>query len=456
MLNSSFKNISPIDGRYKKKTIFLKNIFSEYGLLKYRMKIELKWFKKLSNILKINEIPKFSKNSLIFLKNIRKKISNNDIKKIKKLEKKFKHDIKSIEYFIKKKIKKNKFFYKIKQFVHFSCTSEDINNLAYALMLKKSKKKIFIPYFKKIISYIKYLAKLYKNNSLITRTHGQIATPSTMGKEMIIFYYRIKRQLKQFKKISILGKFNGSVGNYNAHVFSYPEINWCEVSKDFVTSLGLIWNPCTTQIESHDYIAELLNCITRINNILINFNRDLWGYISLDYFKQNINIKEIGSSIMPHKINPINFENSEGNLGISNALMIHMSNKLPITRWQRDLSDSTVLRNLGLVFGYSIIAYDSLLIGLQKIKINSKKMLLELNNNWQILAEPIQIFLKKNGMNNSYEYMKKITKGKIINKNKMFNFINNLKISKKKKKYLKTLQPKNYIGYAKNIIKKLM
>lgn len=441
--------ISPIDGRYSSQVIFLRNIFSEYALIKLRIEIEIKWLKKLSEIQNIIEVPTFSLKENIFLENIIKNFNENDALIIKKIESKTKHDVKAVEYFLKQKISSHKTLKNITEFIHFACTSEDINNLSYAMILKKSRDEVIIPYWKKLISTIKNLSIKYKNISFISKTHGQPATPSTIGKEFANIVYRLQRQLSQLKKIEILGKFNGAVGNYNAHTVSYPNINWPKISESFVCSLDICWNPYTTQIEPHDYIAELFNCISRFNTILIDFNRDIWGYISLNYFKQKKNsTKEIGSSTMPHKINPIDFENSEGNLGLSNALLQHMSNKLPISRWQRDLTDSTVLRNIGVCISYSIIAYQSIIKGFSKLEINFYNIINDLNNNWQVLAEPIQTVMRRYGIKNSYEKLKKLTRGNVFNKKIMISFINSLEISELDKKKLKSITPKTYIGLS--------
>ncbi|NIH16615.1 MAG: adenylosuccinate lyase [Buchnera aphidicola (Periphyllus lyropictus)] len=443
---SNLCSVSPLDGRYKKITQKLSKIFSEYGFIKYKLMIEIFWLKYLSNIKEIKELKKFDNNTNIILNKI---INNFNLKhayKIKKIEKITNHDVKSIVFFLKKKLSNINNSKKIIEFIHFGCTSEDINNIAYALMLKDARRYHILKHWKKIIKKMDYISLKYKNIVLLSRTHGQPATPSTMGKEIANFSYRLKRQYNQFKKIKILGKFNGTVGNYNAHVFSYPNLDWININKNFVKSLNINWNPYTTQIEPHDYISEFFSCIFRFNTILINFNRDIWGYISLNYFKYKFKNNEIGSSTMPHKINPIDFENSEGNLGISNALIQHISFKLPISRWQRDLSDSTVLRNLGSILSYSIISYHFINIGIKKIKINKNVLKKDLNNNLEILLEPIQIFMRKIGIYNSYEKVKLLFRGKKINKKKINNFINTLNISDIKKKELYNLTPFNYIG----------
>lgn len=453
---SYLKAISPIDGRYGNKIIPLQDIFSEYALIKLRIEIEIKWLKKLSEIKEIIQVPKFNIKEKIFLENIINNFSENDAKIIKEIEQETKHDVKAVEYFLKQTfISKNK-LKNVVDFIHFACTSDDINNLSYALILKKTRSELIIPYWKKLIKFIKILSINYKKIPLLSRTHGQPATPTTMGKEFANIAYRLQRQLKKLENIEILGKFNGAVGNYNAHSIVYPKVNWIKISESFVLSFGISWNPYTTQIEPHDYIAELFNCIILFNTILINFNRDIWEYISLNYFKQKkSSSKEIGSSTMPHKINPIHFENSEGNLGIANALLQHMSRKLPISRLQRDLTDSTVLRNIGVCISYSIIAYQSTIQGILKLDINLDNILKDLNNNWQILSEPIQLVMRSYGIKNSYEKLKELTRGTIINQKIIKNFINNLKISSVDKKKLMSMTPENYLGLSTKLVDNL-
>lgn len=452
---SNLTALSPIDGRYCKTVDILRPIFSEFGLLRYRTKIEIRWLQQLALHPKIKEIPNFSNNANSFLENIISNFNEDDANKIKKIEKNTKHDIKAVEYFLRNKLSESSELEKILEFIHFACTSEDINNLSYALMLKHSKNKILLPIWKKIINSIKEMSFLYKDIPLLSRTHGQPASPTTMGKEFANIAYRMQRQYTQFKYIKILGKFNGAVGNYNAHLVSYPQINWHLFSKKFVNSFGITWNPFTTQIEPHDYIAELFHCIIRFNTILIDFSRDIWGYIALNHFKQKIIKNEIGSSTMPHKINPIDFENSEGNLGLSNSLLNYLSNKLPISRWQRDLSDSTVLRNLGVGIGYSLIAYKSLFTGLGKIKINQKNLFCELQDHWEILSEAIQTVMRKYKIKNSYEKIKTLTHGNSVTQKDIVNFINNLNLPKLEKDRLKKMTPLNYLGYASILVKKL-
>ncbi|ANZ22479.1 adenylosuccinate lyase [Buchnera aphidicola (Diuraphis noxia)] len=452
---NSLTAISPIDGRYSKSTLVLREIFSEFGFFKYRLNVEIQWFKKIISISELLELKKIDDKNISFLNNIINDFTEEDASQIKKIEKTTQHDVKALEYFLKDKISKSEIFSSILEFIHFGCTSEDINNISYALMLKDARNKIILPLWSKIIASVKNMIFKYQHVPLLSLTHGQPATPSTMGKELTNFYYRMQRYYKKIKNIEILGKMNGTTGNYNAHLVAYPKINWHKISQEFVTSLGISWNPYTTQIEPHDYISEFFSCISLFNTILINFNRDIWGYISLNYFKQKPVENEVGSSIMPHKINPIDFENSEGNLGLSNAFMNHMIHKLPISRWQRDLSDSTVLRNLGVTIAYSVIAYKSVLSGLKKLEINEVQMLKNLNENWSVLSEPIQTVMRRYGIKNSYEQLKKLTRGKKINKNIIHMFIASLEIPEKEKKRLKKLTPCNYIGAASQIINEL-
>ncbi|CAL4320579.1 Adenylosuccinate lyase [Buchnera aphidicola (Pterocallis alni)] len=447
--------ISPIDGRYKQKTFMLKNIFSEYAFFKFRITIEIAWLQKLSLTSHITELPAFNAKINNMLNNIIKNLNYHDIKQIKLIEKKTNHDVKSIEYFLQKKIYVNLFNSHIINFIHFACTSEDINNLAYAYMVKKTRCKILIPLWKQMTLKIKNISHLLKNINMLSRTHGQPATPTTMGKEMINFYYRLNRQLIQLQYISILGKINGATGNYNAHYASYPTINWNKISQEFILSFGIQWNAYTTQIEPHDYLSELFSCIFRFNIILINFSQDIWNYIALNYFKQKKINQEVGSSTMPHKINPINFENAEGNLGLSNAIIYYMNTKLPISRYQRDLSDSTVLRNIGVVISYAVIAYQSILSGIKKISINIKYMILDLNKQWQLLAEPIQTIMRKYNISNAYEQLKLITRGKNVNIQNIHHYIDSLNIPLYEKKKLKKITPTNYLGYSQYIIKNL-
>ncbi|NUF26733.1 Adenylosuccinate lyase [Gilliamella bombicola] len=449
---SALTALSPIDGRYGDKTTELRTIFSEYGLLKYRVQVEVRWLQKLASQADILEVPSLSQSAIDHLNKIVEQFSEQDAKRIKEIERTTNHDVKAVEYFLKEKVSTNEELHAINEFIHFACTSEDINNLSYALMLKTAKETVLEPYWNKLIDKITSQAKAYRDLPLLSRTHGQPATPSTIGKEFANVAYRLKRQLKQLKSVEILGKINGATGNYNAHMVAYPQVNWHKFSEEFVCSLGLKWNPYTTQIEPHDYIAEFFDCVARFNTIMIDFDRDVWGYISLNHFKQKTIAGEIGSSTMPHKVNPIDFENSEGNLGIANAIMNHLGSKLPISRWQRDLTDSTVLRNLGVGIGYAIIAYQSTLKGLNKLEVNHDYLLEELDRNWEVLAEPIQTVMRRYGIEKPYEKLKELTRGKRVDAKGMQEFIDSLDLPEDEKTRLKQLTPANYIGYAASFV----
>lgn len=452
---SALTSLSPIDGRYSDKIQELRPIFSEYGLLKYRVQVEIRWLQKLSACEAIKEVLAFDEQTNHLLNSIIANFSEEDAQRIKDIEKTTNHDVKAVEYFLKEKIEGNQTLEAVSEFIHFACTSEDINNLSYALMLKTAREEIIEPYWTKLIDELKIKAALYQSIPLLSRTHGQPATPSTIGKEFANVVYRLQRQLKQLKAVEILGKINGATGNYNAHMVAYPEIDWHQFSEQFVTSLGLIWNPYTTQIEPHDYIAEFFDCIARFNTIIIDLDRDIWGYIALNHFKQKIVAGEIGSSTMPHKVNPIDFENSEGNLGLANAIMQHLASKLPISRWQRDLTDSTVLRNLGVGLGYSLIAYQSTLKGLNKLEVNQAHLLAELDHNWEVLAEPIQTVMRRYGIEKPYEKLKELTRGKRVDALGMQQFIDTLPLPEYEKRRLKQLTPANYIGYAEEMVNKI-
>ncbi len=441
---------APTDGRYQNLCSDVNEIFSEHNLIKTRVKVEIEWFIFLSNLKGVTSLPPFSNSQIKFLRSIYLDFNSADSAKVKKIEDVTKHDVKAVEYFIKEKIKKNKHIYKYKEHIHICCTSEDINNVSYALMLQNARARVIIE-TDVLQKKLKSLGKKYKKVSILSHTHGQPASPSTMGKELINFQKRLVDQILSLKNIKIKGKFNGATGNYSAHSIVYPSINWPKSIKRFLSNLKLELNTHTTQIEPHDYIADICNKINHMNSILIGFSQDIWSYISKSYFTQKNIAGEIGSSTMPHKINPINFENAEGNLGMSNALNHFFANKLTISRLQRDLSDSTVLRNLGLTFSYSIIAYKNLLIGLDKLQINKDKINSDINDSWEILAEPIQMVARKYQISNSYEYLKKFTRGKKVNKDIIHKIIESLNIPKCEKDYLLKLTPKKYIGYAINL-----
>ncbi|GAB2993894.1 adenylosuccinate lyase [Psychrosphaera aestuarii] len=449
---SALTAISPVDGRYGSKASELRSIFSEFGLIKYRVVVEVRWLQKLAQMDGIAEVPAFSDTANTLLNKIVDEFSEQDAQRIKDIERTTNHDVKAVEYFLKEKVADNAELTAVNEFIHFACTSEDINNLSHGLMLSAARKEVVLPYCDKILSELKKLANEYKSIPMMCRTHGQPATPSTMGKEMANVYVRLQRQRDQIANVEILGKFNGAVGNYNAHLSAYPEQNWHEHSEAFVTSLGLSWNAFTTQIEPHDYIAELFDAMARFNTILLDFDRDVWGYIAMGHFKQKTVAGEIGSSTMPHKVNPIDFENSEGNLGIANAIFTHLAAKLPVSRWQRDLTDSTVLRTLGVGVAHSIIAYQATLKGISKLEVNEQSLLDELDNNWELLAEPIQTVMRRYGIEKPYEKLKDLTRGKKVNKDVMAEFIDNLELPDTVKAELKLMTPANYIGDAEKFI----
>ncbi|MFD1803198.1 adenylosuccinate lyase [Mixta tenebrionis] len=445
---SSLTAVSPVDGRYGDKVSPLRGIFSEYGLLKFRVQVEVRWLQKLAATAEIKEVPAFDADANAFLDAIVAGFNQDDAARIKTIERTTNHDVKAVEYFLKEKVAAVPALHAVSEFIHFACTSEDINNLSHALMLETARREVILPYWTQLIDAIKDLARQYRDIPLLSRTHGQPATPSTMGKEMANVAYRMTRQLRQLEQIEILGKINGAVGNYNAHLAAYPQVDWHQLSESFVTSLGIQWNPYTTQIEPHDYIAELFDCVARFNTILIDFDRDIWGYIALNHFKQRTVAGEIGSSTMPHKVNPIDFENSEGNLGLANAVMQHLASKLPVSRWQRDLTDSTVLRNLGVGLGYALIAWQSTLKGINKLEINRDRLLAELDQNWEVLAEPIQTVMRRYGIEKPYEKLKELTRGKRVDAAGMQAFIDGLALPEEEKTRLKQMTPANYLGRA--------
>lgn len=445
---SALTAISPVDGRYQNKTDVLRPIFSEYGLFRFRVLVEIEWLKKLSKNSNIKEIGSFSTSSVSLLDSIKNNFSIDDAKQIKKIEKITNHDIKAVEYFIREKIQSDPKLKNVSQFIHFACTSEDINNLSYALILKDTRENILLPKLQKLIIILQEMSDSYASIPMLSRTHGQTASPTTLGKEMAIYVYRALRQMKQFENIELLGKLNGAVGNFNAHFASYPDINWMSLSKEFIEELGLTWNPYTTQIESHDYMAEYFHTLARTNTILIDLCRDLWGYISLNYFNLKPIKGEVGSSTMPHKVNPIDFENAEGNFGVAHSIFEHLAMKLPISRWQRDLSDSTVLRNAGVGIAHTIIALDSTVAGLSKIDINKDVIHEELEDSWEVLTEPIQTVMRRYNIDNAYEKLKELSRGQKINKEILHNFIEQLDIPNNAKSRLKELNPSNYLGNA--------
>ncbi len=447
-MNTTLTALSPLDGRYQNKISELTHICSEYGLIYYRVVVEIRWLQLLATQPKLKEIKPFSQAANNFLNKIITDFSLKDAKRIKAIERKTNHDVKAVEYFIKEKLASNRELTAIKEFVHFACTSEDINNLAYGLMLKEVSSSCLRPIMQQLITSLTKLARQHAKAPMLARTHGQPASPTTMGKEIANFVTRLKRQYSQILTIPIMGKLNGAVGNYNAHIAAYPEIDWVKVSQKFVSSLGLNWNQHTTQIEPHDAMAELFDTLARFNTILIDFNRDIWSYISIGYFNQKTIATETGSSVMPHKVNPIDFENAEGNLGLANALFNHFSNKLPVSRWQRDLTDSTVLRNIGVAFGYSLLAYKSTLQGLTKLSLNKQQLKADLAEHWEVITEAIQTVMRRYNLPEPYEKLKQLTRGKNINQKMLHAFIDTLALPETVKADLKQLTPLNYIGKA--------
>jgi adenylosuccinate lyase len=445
---TSLNALSPIDGRYCRLTRPLAPFFSEYGLIRYRVLVEVRWLQCLAAHPGIPEVPRLSQTATGFLESLLQNFSAADAQNIKDKESVTNHDVKAVEYFLKEKLALLPELDAIKEFVHFACTSEDINNLAYALMLAESRRDVLLPLMQQVTGAIREQALRYADVPMLARTHGQTATPTTMGKEFANTVARLQRQVEQFAAVAMMGKINGAVGNYNAHLVAYPQVNWQANAQTFVESLGLQWNPYTTQIEPHDYIAELFAACCRFNTILIDFDRDVWGYISLGYFRQKAIAGEVGSSTMPHKVNPIDFENSEGNLGIANAIMQHLAEKLPISRWQRDLTDSTVLRNVGTGFAHSLIAWQATLKGLSKLLIDADRLGSDLDNSWEVLAEAIQTVMRRYDVPEPYEKLKALTRGQRIDAEVLRAFVDTLNIPEAVKKELRELRPHAYTGSA--------
>ena len=440
--------ISPVDGRYGSKTAAFRDLFSEYGLIKHRVLVEVRWFQALASHDQIPEVAELDATAQKVLNDIVDDFSLSDAERIKTIERTTNHDVKAVEYFLKEKIQGNAKLEASTEFLHFACTSEDINNLSHGLMLKAGRDNVLLPAMDEIIDNLSQQAQAFASQPMLSRTHGQTASPTTVGKELANVVYRLRKQRELVANTEIYGKANGAVGNYNAHYSAYPEIDWPAFSQQFIESIGLKINPFTIQIEPHDYMAEMFDAITRFNTILIDLSRDIWAYISNAYFKQKTVAGEIGSSTMPHKVNPIDFENAEGNLGIANALFSHLSQKLPISRWQRDLTDSTVLRNLGVGFAHSLIAYQSLLKGLNKLEINADVIEADLDSSWEVLAEPIQTVMRRYGIENPYEKLKELTRGKAITQQAFQEFIQTLDIPEDARNNLLELTPMNYIGNA--------
>ena len=445
---SHLSALSPLDGRYATKTDALRPILSEAGFMHHRVKVEVAWLIALSEA-GFAELPPFSKSALALLEGLAFNFTEDDAARIKSIEAVTNHDVKAVEYWLKEKVNDVPELVKASEFIHFACTSEDINNTSHGMMLKTARDEILLPQLATVIAKLTELAHQHAELPMMSRTHGQPASPTTLGKEMANVVARLKRASERIAGVQILGKMNGAVGNYNAHLSAYPDIDWAAFSRKVIEDkLGLTFNPHTIQIEPHDYIAELFDAIARTNTILLDLNRDIWGYISIGYFKQRTKAGEIGSSTMPHKVNPIDFENSEGNLGMANAVLKHMSEKLPLSRWQRDLTDSTVLRNIGVGFGYSVLAYDSCLRGLNKLEVNPERLAADLNESWEVLAEPIQTVMRRYGIENPYEQLKELTRGKGITKEALREFIQGLTIPTEEKKRLLDMTPASYIGLA--------
>jgi adenylosuccinate lyase len=446
--DNSLLAISPLDGRYKSKCEDLAPYFSEFALMRYRVLVEVRWLQKLSEHDQIHELQAISERGLEYLDDLIENFTIADAQRIKAIEATTNHDVKAVEYFIKEKFKDNAELSDQLEFVHFACTSEDINNLAYALMLRDGRDKVMLDQMREIENQLAQLANDFADQPMLCRTHGQPASPSTIGKEFANVVHRLRRQIAQIESNEILGKMNGAVGNYNAHLSAYPGLDWQATAKEFVEGLGLSWNPYTTQIEPHDYVAELFAAVCRFNTVLIDFDRDIWAYISLGYFKQRTVAGEVGSSTMPHKVNPIDFENSEGNLGIANAIMTHLCEKLPISRWQRDLTDSTVLRNIGTGLAHSLIAYRATMKGIGKLELNAQAIDDDIDSSWEILAEPIQTVMRRYRIEKPYEKLKELTRGKQIDQRSVQNFVQSLTIPEAAKQELLQLTPRKYLGNA--------
>ena len=445
---SSLSAISPIDGRYAEKTVALRSIFSEYGLMRFRVIAEVRWLIQLSEHPGIPEVPTLSPGARERLEQIAKGFAIEDAQRIKTIEATTNHDVKAVEYFLKEKIGTHPELGAIKEFIHFACTSEDMNNVSHALMLSEARSEVLLPQIDKLISSISAMARRYAEQPMLARTHGQPASPTTLGKEMAVFAQRLKRERKTFAEVPCLAKINGAVGNYSAHLAAYPDLDWTALSGEFIAALDLSRSPATTQIEPHDWIAEYFHALTRINTILIGFCRDAWGYISLGYFRQKTVEGEVGSSTMPHKVNPIDFENGEGNLGMANAVMQFLAEKLPISRWQRDLTDSTVLRNLGVGVAHQVIAFQSIAKGISKLEADAWRMGRDLDDNWEVLGEAIQTVMRRYGLPEPYEQLKRLTRGQKIGRDALRGFVQELAIPEADKLRLLAMTPADYVGNA--------
>ena len=448
--------LSPLDGRYHGKVDVLRSYFSEFGLIRFRVLIEIEWLKALSAQPDIPEIPPFSASAVSQLDALVAEFSEEDALAIKSIEATTNHDVKAVEYWLRNKLSDHPETARTLEFIHFACTSEDINNLSHALMLKGARDAVMVPALQVLSGRLKHLAHQFADLPMLSRTHGQTATPTTLGKELANLVYRLQRAGQRLAEIEILGKINGAVGNYNAHLAAYPNVDWEDFAERFVTALGITFNPYTIQIEPHDYMAELFDAYARINTILTDLNRDIWGYISLGYFTQKVIKGEVGSSTMPHKVNPIDFENSEGNLGLANAMLRHLAEKLPVSRWQRDLTDSTVLRNMGVALGHTLLAYESCLKGLNKLEANPQRLMEDLESSWEVMAEPIQTVMRRYNIPDAYDKLKALTRGKAgINRASLQAFINTLAIPSEEKQRLLGFSPETYIGKAAALAKRI-
>ena len=452
---STLTALSPLDGRYASKTEALRNLFSEYGLMRQRVTVELGWFSVLADDDGIPEVPPLSDEDTDYLVDLIRDFAVQDAERIKEIEATTNHDMKAVEYFLKEKFASHPALAQVSEFLHFGCTSEDINNLAYALMLKHGRESVLLPMMERMVERLRALARRHADLPMLARTHGQPATPTTLGKELANIVYRLLRQCDQLKQVELLGKMNGAVGNYNAHLAAYPDVNWEALSIKLVESLGLTWTPYTIQIEPHDYMAEYFDALARFNTVLLDASRDIWGYIAIGYFKQKPVAGEVGSSTMPHKVNPIDFENAEGNLGVANALLRHFAEKLPISRWQRDLTDSTVLRNVGVGIGHSVLAYESFLKGLSKLEADAERMSADLDANWEVLAEAVQTVMRRYGVEEPYEKLKALTRGRRVDEDAMREFIKELEIPNDAKARLLAMTPQSYTGLAAKLAKEI-
>jgi adenylosuccinate lyase len=456
MTLTALNALSPLDGRYHGKVDALRRHFSEFGLIRNRVLIEIEWLKALGNEPGIPEVAPFSPATIAMLDHIAAQFGEHDAEQIKAIEKRTNHDVKAIEYWLREKLADNQETREVLEFIHFACTSEDINNLSHALMLQHARSEVMLPLLDGVIAKLRQMAHELAELPMLCRTHGQTATPSTLGKELANVVHRLQRARQRIAEVALLGKINGAVGNYNAHLAAYPAVDWESFAQKFVEARGLIFNPYTIQIEPHDYMAELYDAFARANTILLDLNRDIWGYISLGYFKQRVVAGEVGSSTMPHKVNPIDFENSEGNLGLANALLKHLAEKLPVSRWQRDLTDSTVLRNMGVALGYTLLAYESCLKGLNKLEANPQRLAEDLDNSWEVLAEPIQTVMRRYNVENAYDRLKELTRGKGgINRDSLHAFIQSLDIPPAEKQRLYELRPASYLGKAIELAKRI-